>query len=341
MSVKTKQVMLSLQEENIIVQGGWLEDMHMEHFNHLLKSNSSYKPVSTLQTYIPDTIPSISENEKHIQILHSSDFNFDIYEPSSLHLSKLHELLNTNGHWVCSYYDRKDIYIFDSSNKKKLHKRHEQVLRRLFPFYPFDKKPIIFPTVQQQPNCSDCGVFAIAFATSLLFNIKPEKVRYDVSKMRSHLLDLFQFNKIEHFPQDLLYGVPQTVFPLAIIRAKEAEAFRLRTKRQSKKIQSQELNKQKICTSQQIKKELSSISISKNIKQFNKSQNELCVENIDCNNKDKNNVKIYDISKDIENNFPNNHLQNKNNFGVKHVNKEKCQREMTLSFRTEKYYCSK
>ena len=327
MSIKTKeQVTLSSEEKSIIVQGGWLEDMHMEHFNHLLKSNSSYKPVSTLQTYIPDTIPSMSENEKHIQILHSSDFDLDTCESSSLHLYKLHELLNVNGHWVCCYYDRKNIYIFYSSNKKKLHKRHEQVLRRLFPFYPFDKKPIIFPTVQQQPNCSDCGVFAIAFATSLLFNIKPEKVRYNISKMRSHLLDLFQFNKIEHFPQDLKYGVPQTVLPLAVIRAKEAEAFRLRTKRQSEKTQSQKLN-QKICNSQQTKKELSSILISKNIEQFDKSQNESCVENIDSNNKYKNNVKVYEVNKDIENKFANNHLQNKNDF---EVNKKK-RREMTLS----------
>jgi len=52
-------------------------------------------------------------------------------------------------------------------------------LKRLFPTYDFDKNPVKFPTVQRQPNYSDCGVFAIVFATSLLFNIKPDKVKYE------------------------------------------------------------------------------------------------------------------------------------------------------------------
>jgi len=91
---------------------------------------------------------------------------------------------------------------------------------------------VIFLNVQQQSNCSDCGVFAIVFVISLLFNIKPEKVKYDVSLMRSHLIKIFESNIIEHFPQNLKYGVPQKMFPLAVIRAKESEAVRIRTKRQ-------------------------------------------------------------------------------------------------------------
>jgi len=50
-------------------------------------------------------------------------------------------------------------------------------LKRLFPTYDFDKSPVKFPIVQRQPNYSDCGVFAIVFATSLLFNNKPDKVQ--------------------------------------------------------------------------------------------------------------------------------------------------------------------
>ena len=197
---------------------------------------------------------------KNIQILHSSDFDLHSYESDSLDLCKLSKLLNVNGHWVCSYYDTKNICIYDSSNKRKLHKHHEQFLRRLFPFYPFDKKSIIFPTVQQQPNCSDCGVFAIAFAISLLYNIKPEKVRYDVSLMRSHLIKIFESNVIEHFLQDLKYGVFQKVLPLAVIRAREANSFRKRTNRRYEKKQQKSSNKQKDYESQQTKKELNNNS---------------------------------------------------------------------------------
>jgi len=113
-----------------------------------------------------------------------------------------------------------------------LHKHHEQFLKRLFPTYEFEKNPVKFPTVQHQPNNNDCGVFAIAFATSLLFNVKPEKVKYEHEFMRSHLIKILETNVIEHFPQDPQYGYVQKVLPLAVIRAKEAEAIRIHTMRQ-------------------------------------------------------------------------------------------------------------
>jgi len=79
--------------------------------------------------------------------------------------------------------------------------------------------------MQQQPNASDCGIFAIAFAVSLLFNIKPEKLKYNHSLMRSHLIIIFESNVIEHFPQDLNCGTSQKLFPLeAEIKIKDAKA---------------------------------------------------------------------------------------------------------------------
>jgi len=95
-------------------------------------------------------------------------------------------------------------------------------LKRLFPTYDFDKNPVKFSTVQRQPNYS--GVFAIAFTTSLLFNIKPDKVKYEHKLMRSHLIKILGTN--EHFPQDPQYVV-QKVLPLAVIKVREAEAIRI------------------------------------------------------------------------------------------------------------------
>jgi len=85
----------------------------------------------------------------------------------------------SDGHWVYNYYNKKNLFIYDFLNNKTLHKHHEQFLKRLFSSYDFEKNPVKFPTVQHQPNYNDCGVFAIAFATSLLFNIKPDKVKYE------------------------------------------------------------------------------------------------------------------------------------------------------------------
>jgi Ulp1 family protease len=175
--------MLSADQKNIIVRGDWLNDTHMDHFNQLLKNCSDYRPEDTWKLYFPNNIESVPENKKHIQILFSS-----------------------NNHWVCCYFDRKKLFIYDSLNMKKLHSDHEKFLRGLFPTYPFDVRPVKFPIVQHQPNGNDCGVFAIAFAISLFFNIKPEKVRYDYSLIRSYLIQIFESNIIEHFSQNLNYG---------------------------------------------------------------------------------------------------------------------------------------
>jgi len=96
--------------------------------------------------------------------------------------------------------------------------------------------------VQYQPNYNDCGVFAITFATSLLFNIKLNKVKYEHKLMRSHLIKVFETNVIEHFPQYLQYGVTQKVLPLAVINAREVEAIRIRMIRQHETEQ-QKLNR--------------------------------------------------------------------------------------------------
>jgi len=90
--------------------------------------------------------------------------------------------------------------------------------------------------VQRQPNYN--GVFAIAFATSLLFNIKPDKVKYEHKLMRSHLIKILETN--EHFPQDPQY-VAQKVLPLAVIKVREA--LRKRMIRQSDQQKSNRLKK--------------------------------------------------------------------------------------------------
>ncbi|XP_067213884.1 serine/threonine-protein kinase 10-like [Linepithema humile] len=212
-STEIEQIMLSLDQKEIIVQGGWLNDEHMDYFNQFLKNCSDYKPEETWKLQRLEYIKPIPEDKKHIQILHSTQ------------------------HWICSYYDRKNLFIYDSLNKKELHSDHEKFLRQLFPTYPFNERPVKFPTVQKQPNGNDCGVFAIAFAISLLFNIKPEKVRYDHSLMRSHLINIFESNMIEHFPQDLNNNTLQKVLPLAIIKKREALATRARMKHQKEEQQ--------------------------------------------------------------------------------------------------------
>ena len=48
----------------------------------------------------------------------------------------------------------------------------------------------------------DCGLFAIAFATSIASGQDPQSLKYDQKLMRNHLLKCFQNNSIDLFPTE-------------------------------------------------------------------------------------------------------------------------------------------
>lgn len=54
--------------------------------------------------------------------------------------------------------------------------------------------------VQQQKNGSDCGIFSIAFATTLVYGQNPMNVTYNISRMRSHLLHCLKGGIMTPFP---------------------------------------------------------------------------------------------------------------------------------------------
>ena len=127
-------------------------------FTSMVQNLTTFLPYLTLYRQRLERILPVPKKIKHIQILHSP------------------------GHWICTYYDTNCLYIYDSLNNKTLHESHILFLRRLYP--DLDEIRIVFPEVQSQMNSIDCGVHAIAIAISLLFNIKPETVKYNRSLMR-------------------------------------------------------------------------------------------------------------------------------------------------------------
>ena len=57
-------------------------------------------------------------------------------------------------------------------------------------------KGLAVVAVQQQPNGSDCGMFAPAFATCLVHYQTPETLQFDKSMMRQHLLECLVAGKM-------------------------------------------------------------------------------------------------------------------------------------------------
>ena len=160
MNIQINRYDLSEEDKMRIMNGSRLKDTHVDLFHELLRShsNNKYNPRSTLllphiMKYPQSTrFKSVPPNTPQLQLLHSCE---DLCEKC------------IGGHWICSYYDGKAIFIYDSFNCSKLNIRYETFLRKLFPH--FDEKPKYFQKVQYQNNLDDCGVFAIAFAISLFF----------------------------------------------------------------------------------------------------------------------------------------------------------------------------
>ena len=92
------------------------------------------------------------------------------------------------GHFVCAYYDTKNIKIYDSFNNKYLHDKVYEALQQMYPYYFAANKAVQFTDVQSQCNGIDCGVFSIAFAISLHLGYNPESIEYHASQMRPHLI---------------------------------------------------------------------------------------------------------------------------------------------------------
>ena len=54
--------------------------------------------------------------------------------------------------------------------------------------------------VQQQLNGSDCGVFAVAFSTSLVYGFDPQDYTFDIPIMRRHLCQCLRMGELTMFP---------------------------------------------------------------------------------------------------------------------------------------------
>ena len=114
------------------------------------------------------------------------------------------QVLHENNHWVTVSSPTESatsvVYLYDSLQKESLNKNLVKQIARL-------RKSedaglcTISKAVQQQRNRYDCGIFAIAFATDIAHNHKPEQRTYNESVMRKHLLAQLENETMTPFPQ--------------------------------------------------------------------------------------------------------------------------------------------
>lgn len=105
-----------------------------------------------------------------------------------------------NNHWVCLTSigcPPGEVQLLDSLMKPVITQEIQELAQNL---YGPNLNRITNMPVQQQTNGSDCGVFAVAFATCLVYGQNPCNVTFDVPKMRPHLIQCLKRGCMNLFP---------------------------------------------------------------------------------------------------------------------------------------------
>ena len=156
---------------------------------------------------LTDTSINVAQNFLHNQFPYVDGLEDTVLGPTfqfSIAGGEFVQVLHDGGlHWICVSNigcAKGVVKCFDSYNnrgyiKKYVGKQVASIIRELSP-----QLTVRITAVQQQQNGTDCGVFALAYATSLLHGQDPESVTYDTSKLRSHLLHCLHQGHMSPFP---------------------------------------------------------------------------------------------------------------------------------------------
>lgn len=167
-----------LKKDRIILEKGeWLNDRIINGAQKLLKRQ--FPSIDGLHSTI-----SVAANQA------------DILRGGAIQILHVH-----GNHWLCTKIgeDKSEVKIFDSLYPTIRLSLVDQLMKLLHS----DKEEISFHSmhIQQQVGVSDCGVYALAVATSLCYGEDPTIIEWTQSQMRAHLVTCLQSDEMRPFPR--------------------------------------------------------------------------------------------------------------------------------------------
>ncbi|XP_031627096.1 uncharacterized protein LOC116343261 isoform X2 [Contarinia nasturtii] len=113
------------------------------------------------------------------------------------------------GHYICVHYSHelKRVHVYDSL-QSKLYLRQKRVLQVLYPLVNFTKTSSVkyIKPKTRQNDASSCGLFSIAYATTVIFGQDPATYKLQLSTgdqsmtLRNHLFEMLTTGKFSLFP---------------------------------------------------------------------------------------------------------------------------------------------
>ncbi len=170
--------LMANEDMEAIVMGCKLSDVPINHAQKLLK-----KQFPKLNGFASTLLIT-----KDIQISKSFDNKIQIFH-------------SRKDHWITVSSvacDHGEIKVYDSSFTS-LDRATERLIHKEFQS-PGVKTVINIVLFQKQKGVKDCGLFAIACATSIAFGIDPVKQKLKQDSLRSHFLKCIQEKKLSPFP---------------------------------------------------------------------------------------------------------------------------------------------
>ena len=175
-----KDLSLTDQDRETLVNGEWLSDKHVNAANKLLQLQ--YPTINGLQdpVVLADACKYRSGARNFVQIINISQ-----------------------SHWICASNVLTPPGVVEVYNSMPSYSAHSSALSRQVarvlqtPQADFELRHV---AVQRQVGGSDCGLFAVAFATALCSGVDPFSCSFKQTQMRSHLLTCFESQQMSTFP---------------------------------------------------------------------------------------------------------------------------------------------